>query len=360
MLRYFLGLLIALHGFIHFMGFAKAFGLGDFPQLTKDISKPVGVFWLLAALSLIACAGLMFWKREWWPVGLAAVVLSQALIFSVWQDAKFGSMVNAVLLIAAILTLGAWRFENTFRRDVAEGLARTQAAATPLITEANLQRLPLPVQRYLRYTGVLNKPGIHSVKIIFEGQMRGRGKDWFPFRSEQYNFFDTPTRLFYMKGQMFGVTVPGYHAYKNGVATMQIKLFGLLPVVDQRGDVMNKAETVTVLNDMCLMAPATLIDERIQWEAIDSTSAKAVFTCNGISVSAILYINEAGQLTNFVSDDRSDISDMQQHRFSTPVRDYKNFNGYNVMTYGESIWHYPDEAFTYGQFTLKDIQYNIR
>jgi len=122
---------------------------------------------------------------------------------------------------------------------------------------------------------------------------------------------------------------------------------------------MNKTETVTLFNDMCLMVPATLIDKRIKWEPIDSLTTKAVFTNRGISISAMLYFNEAGQLINFTSDDRTAISDMKQYRFSTPVAGYENINGINVMFGGEAIWHYPDGEFVYGKFKLKSIQYNI-
>jgi len=108
-----------------------------------------------------------------------------------------------------------------------------------------------------------------------------------------------------------------------------------------------------------LMAPATLIDSRIQWEAIDGASAKATFTNQGVSISAILYFNEKGQLVDFVSDDRYAVADMKQYRFSTPAGNYKNFNGYNIMSYGEAIWHYPDGKFTYGKFNLQSVEYNV-
>ena len=140
---------------------------------------------------------------------------------------------------------------------------------------------------------------------------------------------------------------------------MDIRLFGLFPIIKQSGDVMNKAETVTLFNDMCLMVPATLIDKRIQWEPIDSLTTKAVFTNRGISISAMLYFNEAGQLINFTSDDRTAKSDIKQYRFSTPQARYENINGINVMFGGEAIWHYPDGEFVYGKFKLKSIQYNI-
>ena len=30
-----------------------------------------------------------------------------------------------------------------------------------------------------------------------------------------------------------------------------------------------------------------------------------------------------------------------------------------MMTYGETIWHYPDGEFIYGKFKLKEIKYNV-
>ena len=93
--------------------------------------------------------------------------------------------------------------------------------------------------------------------------MRVRTQDWFSFHSEQYNTFDTPHRLFFMRGKIKGLVVPGYHAFKDGIATMQIKLFAMFPVVNNKGKEMNIGETVTVFNDMCILAPASLIDARI-------------------------------------------------------------------------------------------------
>ncbi|MBK9489366.1 MAG: hypothetical protein IPO07_11670 [Haliscomenobacter sp.] len=358
MLRLLLLFMLLVHSLIHVLGFVKAFGLGAVAQLSKDISKPMGLFWLLAAALFLLVFVFILLKKDWWPLGLVAVVLSQILIFSSWQDARFGSIANVVILLATILAWGAWRFEKSYQTDVKTALERSNAGSDELLTESDIQDLPAPVQRYLRYAGVLNKPKVKNMRIVFTGQMRDKGKDWFPFRSEQYNCFDEPTRLFFMKGKMYGMTVPGYHAYKNGVATMQIKVYGLFPVVNIKGDVLNKAETVTVFNDMCLLAPASLIDKSIQWEAIDSTSAKAVFSSNGISISAILYFNPEGQLINFTSDDRSAL-DMQQYRFSTPVHGYKDFHGYKLMERGDAVWHYPDGEFVYGKFFLQEIEYNV-
>jgi hypothetical protein len=352
-------LIIAVHGLIHFIGFAKAFGYGKIAQITKEIPKPIGLIWFGTALALIIVAILFLLKKDGWSIlGIIAAIVSQVLIFTVWQDAKFGTIPNIIIIAVAILSLGITNFENSFHQDVRENLLRTNRLPTETITEADIQPLPESVQRYLRYANVINKPKVKNVRIVFKGEMREKGKDFFPFTSEQYNFFDRPTRLFFMKAQMFGLTVPGYHKYSDAQATMDIRLFGLLPIVQHSGKIMDKAETVTLFNDMCLMAPATLIDRRIQWQEIDPNSARAIFTNQGITISAILYFNDRGQLINFRSDDRTAIADMKQYPFFTPVFDYQNIDGINIMSHGEAVWGYPDGNFTYGKFVLKYIQYN--
>ncbi len=359
-MRIFFFIVVITHALIHLLGFLKAFKLAKINQLTQNISKPMGILWLIALTLFLAAAIQLISNHDlWWITSLAAVILSQVLIILFWQDAKFGTIANIIVLLSVVAGYGFWGFENIFNNDVTVRLETSSKIEKNLLTEKDIEHLPLPVQKYLKYAGVINKEKVNNVKIVFDVEMREKGKDWFKATSVQYNFFDEPTRLFFMKAKMFGMTVPGYHRYVEVKATMDIRLFGLFPIVKQSGDIMNKTETVTLFNDMCLMVPATLIDKRIKWEPIDSLTTKAVFTNRGFSISATLYFNETGQLINFTSDDRTAISDMKQYRFSTPVKDYKNISGINVPTYGEAIWHYPDGEFVYGKFNLKTIQCNI-
>ncbi len=359
MLKYLFAFLLFIHGLIHLMGFVKAYGYGNVNHLTKEISKPLGAFWLITTILFLTTVVLFLLKKgSWPPIVMIAAVVSQVLIITVWKDAKFGSIANAIVLMVAISAWSSQQFEATFIKDVKSHLLKSSTIQTDLLTEDDIQSLPSLVQKYIRYSGAVNKPKVKNMKIVFDGEMREKGKDYFKFTSVQYNFFDEPTRLFFMKAKIYGAPVPGYHCYQNASATMQIKLLGIFNVVNIKGAIMNKAETVTVFNDMCLMAPAALIDKRIEWTTIDSLSVKATFT-NGVNrIAATLYFNELGQLINFISDDRSAI-DMKQYRFSTPVNNYVEKEGRKVMSYGETIWHYPDGEFVYGKFTLNKILYNV-
>ena len=187
-----------------------------------------------------------------------------------WTDARAGALANLVILVGVVfgfLVQGPFSLRAAYERDVAEGLARS--AATRPISESDLADLPPPVQRYLRKAGVVGQPHVQHVRARMHGRIRsGPDARWMPFSAEQHNFFDgTPARLFYMTASMFGIPFQGFHRYVGRSASMLVKVAGIAPVADASGADMTKAETVTLLNDMCIMAPATLIDSRIAWEA---------------------------------------------------------------------------------------------
>ena len=360
MLRILFTALLLLHGVIHLMGFLKAVGAANLPQLGM-VSRRAGLFWLLAAVLFVAATVLYLMKHSSWIyLALAAVIVSQTLILFSWKEAKWGTIANMIVLPVVLLSFTSHQFEKKYRSDAREQFRIRAAGSVPLITEADLQHLPPPVQQYLRYCEVVDKPRITNMRVVFEGQMRGKDQDWFPFTAEQYSFFDDPVRLFFMKGRMKGVVVPGYHRYVGVDASMNIRLFGLKDVVNLSGPELSKGETVILFNDWCLMAPGTLIDPRIRWEQLDQNRAKATFTNDSITVSAVLYFNQKGQLLDFISEDRYEVDRKQWFTFSTPVSEYRTFDGRKAANYGEALWHYPEGAFTYGRFRIKSIEYNVK
>jgi hypothetical protein len=269
-------------------------------------------------------------------------------------------IVSAAILLWATVIYGGWNLRRVYQSEVAEGKKRTEALDPPIISEEDLAHLPKLVREYLVMVGVVGKARVYSMKVTFTAEMRSKTQDWFPLTAEQHNFYDSRERLFYLDARVKGLPTRGYHRYKDGTASMLIKLLGLIPVVDVKGDMMFKAETVTLFNDMCFLAPATLIDKQIEWEALDSTRVKATFTNRGCTISAVLHFNEKGQLINFVSDDRYDMNEKKRYRFSTPISGFDEIGGFRLPTYGEAVWHYPEGEFVYGKYRLKSIEYNVQ
>jgi hypothetical protein len=359
-------IIILIHGLIHLLGFFKAFQIFEINQLNLSIEKLAGIFWLTAAvLFILSFVFLLLHNQSWWIIGLAAILLSQILIFQSWTDAKFGTIANLIILLPVIvsfLNILPSSFQNRYKTEVEKRLKNTSNIS--ILSEQDIQSLPEPVKNYLQYAGAVGKPKIYNFRAVFNGEMkRSPESDWMKIISRQYNFFDDPARMFYIKSHLLGIPFDGLHLYAGNNATMQIKAASIFQAADAKGDEMTRGETVTLFNDMCLLAPSTLIDKNIKWEAVDSTTVKAKFTNKSNTISATLYFNKKGELINFLSNDRylsSDGKTYTNYPWSTPVKDYKDFEGRKVAAYGEAVWHTPNGEYSYARFNLQKIDYNCK
>lgn len=357
--------LVALHALIHLMGFAKAFSYAELPQLTQPISKGAGLVWLAAAFNLFVAAGLFFWTpRTWWLVGLLAVALSQVAIVSAWGDAKFGTIANALILLGVVYgfaSQGPFSLRSEYRRAVGARLARP--LAPPPVTEADLTPLPAPLQRYVRQSGAVGRAQVHRFRAVWRGRIRAGPDDpWMPFTAEQTNFLDEPARFFLMQARKGGLPVDVLHAFGGDSASMQVRLLSAIPMVNAGGPDARRAETVTLFNDLCILAPAALVDPAIRWESLDERSARGYYAVGSDTVSAVLIFNEDGELVDFVSDDRlaasPDGTTFVRRRWSTPLGDYRDFEGRRVATRGEGRWHPAEMEFVYLEMELLELEVN--
>jgi hypothetical protein len=357
---------LVAHALIHLMGTAKAFGVAEIPQLTHPIAGPLGLLWLLAAALFLATAiALFIWPQWWWALGAGAIVVSQVAIVTSWSDARYGTIANVIVLggvAFGFLSQGASSFRAQYDREVAQCLAR--AVAAPLLTEADLAQLPPLVQRYVRLNGALGQPRVQNFRARFHGQIRsGPHARWMSFTGEQHNFYDQPSRLFLMDASMLGVPLQAFHRFVGPSATMRVKVASIATIVDAKGPEMDEGETVTLFNDLCVFAPAALIDRGVQWQEIDAETVTALFTNASHTIRAVLSFNESGELTNFIADGRAaaspDGKSFTKMRWSTPLAGYRDFGSHRVMTRGEGIWHAPAGDYVYLRFDLDAIEYNV-
>jgi hypothetical protein len=278
--------------------------------------------------------------------------------------------ISAILLLVALIgsalpTL-AWRGQSLAAQYAARRLAflhKSRSALTVIITESAISSLPQPVQRYMRLTGSVGKPTIRNLQVAFRATMfRKPGDVGTSGPVDQFSTFDPPRHLFLMRARMFGLPVQILHDYDQKRASMTVRLASLYNLVDVHSNALARAETVTVLNDLCILAPSLLTDPRLLWRAIDDHQAAVTFTNGPHKVSATLIFNDAGELANFISDDRGALQSdgsLRLMRWSTPVGVYRAFEGRRVATQGEAIFHYPDGNFAYGRFTLQSIRFDV-
>jgi hypothetical protein len=233
-MRWITAVFLAIHGLIHMMGFAKAFGYAELPQLRRPVSREMGLVWFAAGVLVLASAALMMaWPRRWWMLGIFALILSQATIISAWRDAWAGTLANVVLLLAVAygwFTEGPLSFRTQFERDASAGLSR--------------------------------------------------------------------------------------------------------------------------------------LDPAVAWETVDARTVRARLTNGAHTISATMLFGDDGLAINFLSDDRSRASPdgkvFTRLRFSTPMREYRDFGPARLATHGEARWLLPEGEFAYGEFEIREVAYNVR
>jgi Family of unknown function (DUF6544) len=357
---------MVMHGLLHLLGAAKGLGWSPVTQLTEPISTAMGLAWLMAAALVVTTGVLLAIRvRWWWMVGAVAVLVSQAVIFTSWGDAKVGTGANLVLLVAVVYgyaSQGPRSLRYEYRRRALVALA--EPLGIGVVTEADLKTLPTPVADYVRRSGAGGQPHVTNFHARFHGRIRaGADKTWMTYEGEQVNTFGPePSRLFFMDATMFGLPVDVLHAFVGPSATMRVRACSLVPMVNASGPDMDRAETVTLFNDMCILAPAALVDAPIVWREIDDCHTCGTFTNGAQSVTAVLVFNDDHDLIDFISGDRrqasADGKTFTDIPWSTPIRGYRPVGLRRVGTIGEGRWHPPEGEFAYLEFHLDQISYN--
>lgn len=239
---------------------------------------------------------------------------------------------------------------------------RAAAAPGPTVTEDDLAPLPPLVQTYLRRAGAVGRPRVRSFYARMRVQIRdGRDGEWMDSTAEQVNTYGPPSRRFFMHASRGALTFDALHRFVGEHATMRVKALGLVSVVDARGPEMDQSETVTLFNDLCLFAPAALIEADVTWEPVSERVIVGRFTHRRRAVSAELTFDDEGDLVGFVSPDRYLSADGRSFRrlpWSTPVLSYGTFDGVRAFSKAEARWREPDGEWPYGRFDLAQLRHN--
>ncbi len=361
-MRTFLIVLVLIHGTIHTMGFIQAYSLTDGNVSTLLLSKPVGLVWLLMGILFVTTALLMLLKKEWWPiVALLTVILSQILIIVFWKDAKFGTIANMIVLIAGLLGYGEFQFNRMVRRETQEILKNLNLEHPGYIRVNDIQYLPTIVQKWLISSGVLENERVFAVRLSQKGKMKTRpDSKWMPFTAHQYFNCTDPSFIWNTRVRALPlVSMNGRDKLALGEGQMLIKLFSLIPVVNEgNNDKINGASLQRFLAELCWF-PAAAINDYLRWEELDENSVKAILTIAEKTVSGIFEFTADGKLRSFETDRYyGGDEDAVMEKWLIEMVDFKEFNGIQVPNKCKITWKLKGGDFNWLNLEITDLEYN--
>lgn len=263
-----------------------------------------------------------------------------------------------VLVAALVIGIGRYTFERRVDGEIDDLLDTGDAAVHDAVSEGDITRLPEPVQRWLRWSGVVGKPIPSTVRLTQEGEFRLGDRGWLPFTAEEYYATQPPSFLWKANFSMApGVSVVGTDSYIDGRGALEMRVLGLVPVAQDSGPEMDEGDLLRFLNEIMWFPAGALIPE-ITWEPIDDSSAQATMSHAGVTGTATFFFDAEGRVTNMIAD-RFDRDFGAVVPWSTPISAYGEFDGIRVPTEGEAVYARPDGDFSYIRLTITDIDYDV-
>ena len=357
-------ILIGIHGFIHVFGFFKAFGVPEFNAISKPISKTYGIIWLLTFLFFALSVILIIVHSDyWWLSGFLAVVISQVLIFNYWPDAKFGTIANVIILLAAIISYSNFNFKHKIKQERVELFENAQLENQEIISEEMLEGLPSIIQKWLINSGVIGKRPISNVYLTQELllKLNPKQENWNNGKSEQYFTIQPPAFNWNINTEMNSIlSVTGRDKFQDGKGEMTIKLLSLIPVANAKNDEkVNQATLQRYLAEI-VWFPTASLSQYIKWDAIDEHFAKATMEYKGTKGSGEFHFDENGNFKKFVTQRYQNANDTEPTEWTVTATKTEELNGIKIPVECEASWGLKGGTWTWLKLKITDIQYNVK
>lgn len=246
--------------------------------------------------------------------------------------------------------------KNEFKNDVQNYKAET-TLHNETYTEEELTHFPEAIQKYFKVCGFIGKPKKTSIMVYIKSAPLRETPDSVALIVD-YTLFSLatkPIRLAYIDSSLYGIPFEGYDSLQNGVGFMKGTLAKVIPLFNQIGPEMDKAQLLTYLAE-CFINPLAIMSEYISWETIDVNQVKATISYEGKSSSGIFVFNDEGLVESFYTNERAKIASDGKIEYPLWLCTYENYKWQNDIfspTSFKMIWRDSTGDFVY--FTVEDV-----
>lgn len=266
------------------------------------------------------------------------------------------------------LTAAAITGHRRWNRETQQSIARLgegAAGSGEAVALEMLEGLPEPVARYFRFALTPGQPLIRTATIrqVGEFRMGGFETEWKPMRTRQHFATNPPGFVWDASISMAPLlSVRVRDSYLDGTGTMQAKLAGLIPLVDQSGTPeLASGALQRYLAESVWFPTALLPGPHLTWEPIDATRARATRTDGATSVSLEFTFGEQGEITEVYTPGR--YRDVKGVGVLTPwggrFEEYARVKGVRTPCRWEVAWFLPEGRLPYCRGRNGDIEFSF-
>lgn len=265
-----------------------------------------------------------------------------------------------IILLIIVSVVSKYIFNQKVDSEIDLLLSDVENQQKAVVTEESVLEVPEIVQRWMKFSQVIGKEEITSVRLKQKGELRLKAdQSWLKAESQQYFTIKNPAFIWKVDVDMFPlVSIVGRDRFVEGEGKMLIKLASVIPVVDAKGDEIDQGTMIRFLSEM-IWFPSAALNDYIEWEQIDETTARARFEYNGHIVEGDFNIDQQGRVAQFTAKRyREDGGQYSLDTWTVRMGAYKEFDGYVIPSEGTVIWELDTGDFEWYRLTIEDIEYN--
>lgn len=264
---------------------------------------------------------------------------------------------GGLALVGAVVVGARIAFERRMAREVDALLNDAQPASGRTVTERDLERLPEPVQRWLRYSNVVGTDVPATVRLRQDGQFQMEGRGWMPFTAEQYFTIGPPAFLWKARFRMAPLlSVSGRDRYRSGEGSIEMRVLSLVPVANKTGGGLNQGALLRLLGEVQWF-PAAALADYITWEPLGAHSARATMTYGGVAAPMTFRFGQEGRLIESAAIRFNDARGRNEQWINRNDAD-REFEGVRVPVSGEARWEYESGPYPYIRWRITELEQN--
>ena len=229
-----------------------------------------------------------------------------------------------------------------------------------MVTAGMLDLLPEPVQRYMRWTGVIGRPWIRTAGVRQKGRFRlAADKPWLPLEAEQIFTVDPPGFAWRARFKMYGLSLLSAHdSYRDGQGHMLGKVAGLITLFDDRSEKLTQGTLIRYLSEM-IWFPVAYLGDNVTWTAVDEQSADVALSDHGRIASGRVMFDEQGRPTSFETMRYMEAGgEYTLQPWRVVNREFGPRDGLNIPVRCDVSWILSEGLLTYGEFHIVEVAYN--
>jgi hypothetical protein len=276
---------------------------------------------------------------------------------------RIAALIVLALFLFAIVIVAAcsWCFRQNVAADVHSLLESRNAVGAEQLHQ-RWNRLPDPVQRYLRFAIPEDAPAIATARLEHNGYFRtSPGQSWMKIEGRQY--FTAGRPGFVWNATVHPLPLIGISARDRlitGHGNMLVKFLSTFTIADASGPEIDQGSRLRWLAEAAWF-PYAFVSDEIAWEPIDAHSARATLRCDGLPVSAVFEFGEDGRLSRLSAERYRDTGDGKAvlNAWTGHYLEYREFNGFQVPASVQVSWELENGLFTYARFHITSLDYNV-